>query len=257
MKVGIVGCMGRIGALLIKELESGNWPKAELAGGTALTEDLTKADGTYFMTDNAEVLFERADAVIDFTLPEATRQHVWLAAKHKTTLIIGTSGLTEQDEQEIADAAKETTIVYAANMSVGVNMMIGLVKKAAEQLDGKNWDAEIIDAHHRFKVDAPSGTSYALAKAIKEGREEPDATLVHAREGHTGAREEGDIGFSVQRGGDTTIENTVVFFGNGERLEITHRAMDRAIFAKGALKAALWAKDQPAGLYNMNDVLGL
>ena len=135
-------------------------------------------------------------------------------------------------------------------------MLIALVEQAAARLDGAHWDAEIVDAHHRFKVDSPSGTSYALAGAIQDGRGEK-APLIHDRKGHTGAREEGSIGFSVQRGGDDVIENTVTFYGNGERLELTHRATNRSIFAKGAIRAALWARDQKAGLYSMSDVLEL
>ncbi len=163
--------------------------------------------------------------------------------------------MNEEQEATLAEAAKKTPIVYASNTSVGVNMLIALVQEAAKRLGGDLWDAEIIDIHHRYKVDAPSGTSYALAEAIKEGRDDHDATLTFERQGHTGAREEGSIGFSVQRGGDSTIENSVIFFGTGERLELTHRALDRSIFAKGAIKAALWAKDQKAGLYSMRDVL--
>jgi len=241
MKVGVTGYKGRIGMLLVNEIEA--HPDLEFAGGVDKGDDPAP-------------LFEAADAVIDFSMPESTRANIALAAKHGTALIIGTSGLSDEIEAEMKTAAQKTKIVYAANTSIGVNMMMELVKQAAQRLDGANWDAEIIDAHHRFKVDAPSGTSYALASAIQDGRGE-NAPLTHGREGHTGGREEGSIGFSVQRGGDTTIENTVIFFGNGERLEITHRAFDRSIFAKGAVRAALWTKNQDNGLYAMSDVLGL
>lgn len=243
MKIGIVGHKGRIGQILVQELESGVHEGAVYSGG---------AD----QGDSLEELVENSDAVIDFTSPTSSVETAQLAAKHKKVHILATSGLSEEDEAAVAQAAKETTIVYASNTSIGVNMLFALVEQAAARLGGKEWDAEIIDAHHRFKVDAPSGTSYALAKSIQKGRGE-DSPLVHEREGHTGAREEGSIGFSVQRGGDSTIENTVIFFGNGERLELTHRAMDRAIFAKGAIRAALWAKDQKPGLYSMQDVLDL
>ncbi len=242
LKIGITGYKGRIGSLLVEELQSGNWPQAELAGTTA-------------RDDNPAPLFAKADAIIDFTCPTATVTHAKLAAEHNTILIAATSGLSAEQEAILKEAATKTPIIYAANTSIGVNMLISLVQQAAAQLNSKNWDAEIIDTHHRFKVDAPSGTSYALANAIKQGRNEPNATLTHTRKGHTGARKEGSIGFSVQRGGDDVIENTVVYFGNGERLELTHRATNRAIFARGAIKAALWAKDKPAGLYSMKDVL--
>lgn len=242
MKIGISGYKGRIGSLLVREVE--NHPDLTYAGGID-------------QGDDAVALFEIADAVIDFSAPEASRENAKIAAQTETILVVGTSGLSAEDEAVLAEAALKTTIVYAANTSVGVNMMIELVRQAAARLDATNWDAEIIDAHHRYKVDAPSGTSYALADAIKDGRGDQSAALVHGREGHTGQRPEGSIGFSVQRGGDTTIENTVIFFGNGERLEITHRAFDRSIFAKGAIRAALWAKDQKAGLFKMADVLDL
>ena len=243
MKIGITGYKGRIGSLLVQELESGAWAEASYAGGSESGDDPAP-------------LFAASDAVIDFTCPTATVEHAKLAAKHHTILIAATSGLSADQEAVLAECAQKTPIIYAANTSVGVNMLIALVEEAAKRLGGDLWDAEIIDAHHRFKVDAPSGTSYALAKAIQNGRGE-ETPLTHAREGHTGAREEGSIGFSVQRGGDETIENTVIYFGNGERLELTHRATNRAIFAKGAIQAALWAQGKPAGLYSMRDVLAV
>lgn len=254
-KIGITGCTGRIGQYLVQELQSGAWD-ASLAGGTV--RDMSNApDVDFFITDNAEDLFTRANAVIDFTAPDATAQHAALAAEHGVILIAATSGLSPDHEAALATAGEKTPVVYAANTAVGVNMLIALVQEAAARLGGADWDAEVIDIHHRHKVDAPSGTSYALASAIKEGRDDPDATLTFERQGHTGQREDGSIGFSVQRGGDDTIENTVTFFGNGERLELTHRATNRAIFAKGAIRAALWAKDKTPALYSMRDVLDI
>ncbi|MCB9983340.1 MAG: 4-hydroxy-tetrahydrodipicolinate reductase [Rhodospirillales bacterium] len=256
MRVGVAGCTGRVGSLIVKEVLSGDWEGLELAGGTVLSE--SEITDNFFMTTNAEELFTRADTVIDFTSPGAVPTHTELAAKHGTILVVGTSGLSESDEALVKQAAQKTPIVYAANMSVGVNLLIALVEQAAQRLD-ESWDAEILDLHHKYKVDAPSGTSYALAKAVQKGRgkafDNSDLTL--AREGHTGPRKTGTIGFSVQRGGDVTAENSTIFFGMGERLEITHKASDRGIFARGALHAALWAKDRPAGLYSMKDVLGL
>lgn len=257
LKIGITGCTGRIGSLLVQELLSGAWDGAELAGGTVSTLEHAPQNADYFITDRAEDLFARADAIIDFTAPAATAHHAQLAAEYGVILIAATSGLDTEQEEALAQAAEKTPVVYASNTSVGVNMLLALVQEAAARLDGKNWDAEVIDIHHRYKVDAPSGTSYALAKAIQDGRQDHDSTLTFERQGHTGAREAGSIGFSVQRGGDSTIENTVIFFGTGERLELTHRAMDRSIFAKGAIRAALWAKDKPAALYAMRDVLDL
>lgn len=254
--IGITGCTGRIGSFLIEELQSGKWD-AELAGGTVRDDSRMPEGVEYFVSSDADELFSRADAVIDFTAPEATVQHARLAAKHGVILVAATSGLNADQDAILAEAATKTPIIFAPNTSVGVNLLMALVQQAAARLGGDLWDAEVLDIHHRYKVDAPSGTSYALADAIREGRGEPDAPLVHERQGHTGAREEGSIGFSVQRGGDSTIENTVIFFGHGERLELTHRALDRSIFAKGAIKAALWARGKAAGLYSMQDVLDI
>lgn len=255
LKIGITGCKGRIGSLLVKELQSGAWDGAELAGGTVSSSSENDNDNNFFITTNPEELFERADAVIDFTSPEATALHAGLAAKHGVILVAATSGLSGAQEEILRQSADKTPIIYASNTSVGVNMLIALVEEAAKRLGPDLWDAEILDIHHRYKVDAPSGTSYALADAIKKGRGETDATLTFERQGHTGPREQGSIGFSVQRGGDSTIENSVIYFGTGERLELTHRALDRSIFAKGAIKAALWAKNKAAHLYSMRDVL--
>lgn len=255
MKIGIAGCMGRMGSTLIRELLSGEWEGLELAGGTALPEDLGKTD--FFVTDDPDELFQKADAVIDFTAPEATRKHAWLAAKHKVALIVGTTGLTKEDEMELGDAAKETPIVYAANYSIGVNMLLALVEQTAARLkDG--WDIEVFETHHKHKVDAPSGTALAIGKAAADGRSvELDQAADYARHGETGARKDGKIGFSVARGGDVVGDHTAFFYGEGERLELTHRATDRALFARGALQAARWTKDKKPGLYSMKNVLDL
>lgn len=257
MKVGILGCTGRVGSILIQELQSGNWAGLELAGGA--DRDLSALKNPeFFTTTNAQELFERADVVIDFTRPEATVNHAALAAKHKKALIVGTTGMSKDDEAKLHDAAKTTTILYAANMSVGVNMLLALVEQAAARLDAKNWDIEIFESHHKHKVDAPSGTALAIGKAAAKGRKvDLDAVKVAARDGITGEREEGSIGFSVARGGDVVGEHTAYFYAAGERIELTHIATNRALFARGALRAALWIKDQPSGLYSMRDVLDL
>lgn len=242
-----------MGRMIIEELRSGAWGDMALAGGS-LVEGDTAPEGVFVTHDPAE-LYARADALIDFTSPEAALEHAMLVTQAKKVLIVGTSGLTADQEDVLATAAGEARIVYAANMSLGVNLLLSLAKRAARVLPG--WDAEILDLHHRHKVDAPSGTSYALARAIGQGRGEDAPKMTPARHGFTGAREDGAIGFAVQRGGDVVAENTVTFFGAGERIELTHRASDRAIFARGALAAARWAAQQPAGLYSMADVLGL
>lgn len=255
MKIGVVGCMGRVGALLVQEITA-EGSGFELAGGTALPADIPEEPG-FFITDTPDELFERADAVIDFTTPEATRKHIWLAAKHKKVYVVGTTGLDAADEEELKDAAKETQILYAPNMSVGVNILLALVQQAATRL-GEGWDIEIFEAHHKHKVDAPSGTALALGKAAAEGREVAlDTVAEYDRRGQTGARKEGNIGFSVARGGDVVGDHTVYFYAEGERLELTHRATNRALFARGALRAARWAAGQKPGLYSMRDVLDL
>lgn len=233
LKIGIAGSGGRMGRMLVQELESGAWPDLSFFGGTTPTDD-------------PESLYD-ADLVIDFTVPEATRKHIWLAAKHHKPIVIGTTGLTEQDMQEMRDASNECPLLYSANMSVGVNLLAALVEQASSRL-GLDFDAEILETHHRNKIDAPSGTALMLGKAT--GRKAADLN-------RSGKRDTGTLGYAVQRGGDVVGEHTVSFFGPGERLELAHRAHDRSLFAKGALRAASWLKDQPHGLYSMRDVLSL
>ncbi len=255
MKIGVAGCKGRVGTLIVNEILSGNWQGAELAGGTVAPGEKPKSD--FFVTDDPSALFERADAVIDFTCPTATRLHAEIAAKQKKILVAGTTGLTAADEKVLQLAAKNSPIVYAANMSVGVNVLLALVEQAASRL-GPDWDIEIFESHHKNKVDAPSGTALAIGKAAAKGRKvDLDKVADYARNGHTGARKTGNIGFSVARGGDVVGEHTAYFYGEGERIELGHIATNRALFARGALRAALWANGQKPGLYSMRDVLGL
>lgn len=256
MKIGVVGCNGRVGKLIIEELQSGDWSKhgLELSGGSA--RNIDKLEG-FFATSNEEELFEKSDVIIDFTLPEGTLNHITLAEKHKKTLIIGTTGLSQEDEQRLKIASEKTKIIYAANMSVGVNLLMALVEKAATTLDA-DWDIEIFESHHKYKVDAPSGTALALGKSAAMGRGQNFENLAeYDRHGQIGARHKGKIGFSVARGGDVVGEHTVFFFGEGERVELTHKSTNRNLYAKGALKAAIWSEDKEAGLYSMRDVLNL
>lgn len=253
MKIGIAGYTGRVGQLLVNELQSGSWAELELSGGTS-RKGHENISGLLTTTEPEE-LFKTSDAIIDFTLPEGTMKHAELAAKYGKILIIGTTGLSGQQESELAEHAKSATIVYAANMSLGVNLLSALIEKAARALDPDDWDIEVFECHHKHKIDAPSGTALALGKAAAKGR---DTTLPASVESdRKGKRKSGEIGFSVARGGDVVGEHTVFFYGEGERIELTHRATNRALFARGALKAAAWAKDKPAGLYSMKDVLGL
>lgn len=258
MKIGIVGSNGRVGKILIEELLSGYWKShgLELSGGV-MRDAGDRGHHTYFITNDAEELFQHSDAVIDFTLPDGTIRHAALAAKYKKNLIIGTTGLNAQDEEKITIAARETTIVYSANMSVGVNILLALVEQAAQRLSD-DWDIEIFESHHKYKVDAPSGTALAIGRAAASGRGHSLEMLAdYNRHGHTGMRERGKIGFSVARGGDVVGEHTAFFFSEGERLELTHKATNRSLFAKGALHAAVWSEGKPPGLYSMRDVLNL
>lgn len=250
MKIGIAGCKGRMGALLVRELQSGAHKGAVLAGGTALPADIKKNED-FFVTSSAEELFKKSDAVIDFTVPALTRKNIDLAVKHKKVLVIGTTGLTPADEKKIKAASKKTRIIVASNYSAGVNLLLALVEKAAATL-GTDWDIEIFEAHHKHKIDAPSGTALSLGKAAQAGRK--GGKFVTDREGK---RKPGDIGFSVARGGDVVGEHTVYFYSEGERIELGHVATNRALFARGAIRAALWLRKQKPGLYSMKDVLGL
>lgn len=257
MKIGVVGANGRVGQLLVNELKSGNWNShgLELGGGSARTID--EIDGNFFKTNDEDELFKKVDTIIDFTLPEGTKKHAELAAKHKKTLIVGTTGLSIEDEAVLKEAAKSTTIIYAANMSVGVNLLLALIEQAAARL-GPEWDIEIFESHHKYKVDAPSGTAIAIGKAAATGRSNSfESVADYNRHGRIGTREKGKIGFSVARGGDVIGEHTTFFYGDGERLELAHKATDRSLFAKGALRAAIWSEGKGPGLYSMRDVLDI
>jgi 4-hydroxy-tetrahydrodipicolinate reductase len=207
---------------------------------------------------DAAALIESADVVIEFSAPAATAAHVALAAARGTSHVIGTTGLSAEEEQAVQDAARSTAIMRAANMSLGVNLLLGLTEQVARALGPDAFDVEILELHHKHKVDAPSGTALALGHAAARGRG-VDLTEVadRGRDGMTGARKNGAIGFAALRGGDVVGDHVVIFAGAGERVELAHRATDRRIYARGALAAARWLHGRPAGLYGMADVLGL
>jgi 4-hydroxy-tetrahydrodipicolinate reductase len=212
--------------------------------------------GVKIVADPAPLL-KKADAILDFTLPAATVALAELAAKHELVHVIGTTGLSAADEKKIAAAAKSAVIVKSGNMSLGVNLLAALAKRVAKAL-GDDFDIEILEMHHRKKIDAPSGTALLLGQAVADGRGTYlEKRKVVSREGHTGARRSGDIGFASLRGGTVVGEHSVIFAGPYERVELTHRAEDRAIFANGALAAARWGTKRKPGLYSMADVLGL
>lgn len=265
MRVGVIGCAGRMGRANLREILTAEG--VALAGGTErpghpeLGKDLGLLAGLDPVGipagDDVAALLARADAVIEFSTPEATLANAVLCAARGCAHVVGTTGLTAEQERELRRLAERTVIVWAPNMSLGVNLLLGLVEQVAAALDS-GFDIEILEMHHRHKVDAPSGTALALGQAAARGRGvELEAVAKRARDGITGPRGAGEIGFAVLRGGDVVGDHRVLFAGPGERLELAHVATDRQIFARGALHAARWTAGQPPGLYGMADVLGL
>jgi 4-hydroxy-tetrahydrodipicolinate reductase len=261
----VTGASGRMGQMLIRTILASD--KARLAGcverpGTAwIGHDAGEAMGGaplgVVVTDDPLEAFARAQAVIDFTTPAATVQFAALAAQARAVHVIGTTGLEPEHLRAISMAAHHAVIVRAGNMSLGVNLLVRMTRLVAEALDA-DWDIEVVEAHHRMKVDAPSGTALMLGEAAAAGRGVALDTVRDAgRDGITGARTRGDIGFASVRGGDVVGEHDVIFAGEGERIVLRHVATDRAIFARGALRAALWGQSQKPGDYDMMDVLGL
>ena len=258
MRIGIAGAGGRMGRLLIAEVLAGEGLSLSAATARSSNPVFGKpvAPGVLVTDDPAE-LFRASDVVIDFTLPTATSLHAALAATHKTALLVGTTGLGGPEQTALAEAARATAVLVAANTSLGVVLMQSLVRQAAAAL-GEDWDIEIVEMHHRHKIDAPSGTAWALGQAAAEGRQvDLNSVSDRGRDGHTGARKPGDIGFASLRGGDVVGEHTVIYAGASERIELTHKASDRRIFAVGAVRAARWLAGKPPGSYRMADVLGL
>ncbi|PWC41345.1 4-hydroxy-tetrahydrodipicolinate reductase [Azospirillum sp. TSO22-1] len=265
MKIGVVGCAGRMGQMLVREIAA--TPGCTVAGGTErpggpfVGRDIGEVAGLEALgvavVDDPAVLFAEADAVIDFTSPEAAERHAALAAQGETAYVLGTTGLNAGQQAAVAAAATHTPIVQAPNMSVGVNLLFVLVEQVAHTL-GEDFDIDILEMHHRRKVDAPSGTALGLGRAAAAGRGTAlENVWQKVRDGITGARPRGEIGFATLRGGDVIGDHTVFFAGDGERIELTHKASGRQIYAKGAIRAALWAADKQPGLYSMRDVLGL
>ena len=265
MKIGIVGAAGRMGRMLIAEVLGVEG--CQLAGGTeppgsgVLGQDLGlligAAEHGLSIGDDTGALFKASDAVVDFTHPDATAAHAALSGETGVALIVGTTGLEAQHMEALGRAAAKAAVVQAANMSVGVNLLLGLTEQVASAL-GDDYDIEIAEMHHRHKVDAPSGTALALGAAAAKGRGvNLEDVSDRGRDGEAGPRIAGDIGFSVIRGGDVAGDHTVIFAGPGERGELTHKAGSREIFARGAIRAALWTEGRAPGLYSMRDVLGL
>jgi 4-hydroxy-tetrahydrodipicolinate reductase len=207
--------------------------------------------------DNVEKVIRDSDVVIDFTAPTATAAHAVATAKLGKAMVVGTTGLSADEAKAVRLAAREIPVVWAPNMSLGINLLLGLVEEVARRL-GPDWDVEIMEMHHRGKVDAPSGTALALGRAVAQGRGAVlEEVQQRGRDGITGPRRTGGIGFASLRGGDAVGDHHVVFAGAGERLELSHRAASRVVYAKGAVQAARWVVGRPPGLYGLTEVLGL
>lgn len=265
VRIGVIGCAGRVGRMLLADIASA--PGCALAGGVArprsaaVGSDLGELAGLgrlgVAVGDDVEQLLRKSDVAIDFTTAAATAAHAALAARLGTPLVIGTTGLGGEEERAVREAATRAAIVWAANTSLGINLLLGLVGEVAARL-GPDWDIEIMEMHHRGKVDAPSGTALALGRAAAAARGVAfEEAAVRGRDGITGARPAGAIGFAALRGGDNIGEHHVLFAGLGEQLELTHRATNRGIYSKGAIRAAQWLVGRPPGLYGMKEVLGL
>ncbi|MGR3483769.1 MAG: 4-hydroxy-tetrahydrodipicolinate reductase [Paracoccaceae bacterium] len=263
--ITVTGASGRMGRMLVAAVAAE--PAARLvaavehAGSDALGRDAGEVAGTgplgVPITDDLLEAMAPAQAVIDFTTPEATLEVATLAAQARAVHVIGTTGFSPEQVAALAPAARHCVQVRAGNMSLGVNLLVGLTRRVAAALDA-DWDVEVVEAHHRHKVDAPSGTALMLGEAAAQGRGVELATVREtARDGLTGARARGAIGFSAIRGGDVVGEHDVIFAGEGERVVLRHLATDRRIFARGALRAALWGQGRSVGQYDMMDVLGL
>jgi 4-hydroxy-tetrahydrodipicolinate reductase len=265
MRLVVTGAAGRMGRMLIKTIAETPGvvlcAAIERADSPALGQDAGLLAGVGAMgapiSDDPAAALASADGVIDFSAPAATVAIAALAAQARIAHVVGTTGLSEDDLKSLAAAARRAPIVRSGNMSLGVNLLARLVRDAARAL-GREFDIEIVEMHHRMKVDAPSGTALLLGEAAAKGR---GLTLSEhserGRDGVTGARKPGAIGFASLRGGTVVGDHSVIFAGNGERIVLSHHAEDRALFARGALKAALWARGRKPGLYSMADVLGI
>jgi 4-hydroxy-tetrahydrodipicolinate reductase len=265
LRLVVTGAAGRMGRMLVKAIHDSEGcvlvGALERPGSIALGEDAGLLAGagraTVPITDDPAATFADADAVLDFTAPAATVQFAALAAEAGIVHVVGTTGLGDDDFTRLKEAARRTCIIQSGNFSLGVNLLASLVRQVAAAL-GEEFDIEILEMHHRMKVDAPSGTALLLGEAAAEGRGIAlRERAVRSRDGHTGARRPGDIGFAALRGGVVIGEHSVIFAGAAERIELVHKAEDRGLFARGAVRAALWGRGKAAGYYTMADVLGL
>jgi 4-hydroxy-tetrahydrodipicolinate reductase len=260
----VAGASGRMGRTLIEAIMKA--PDATLVGALDITGspflgkdagEMVGAPSGVAVSDDIEATLAKAGCLIDFTRPEGTLRHLEICRRHKVAMIIGTTGMNAEQKRVIEDAAREIPIVFAPNMAVGVNLVFKLLDTAARILN-EGYDVEIVEAHHRHKVDAPSGTALRMGEVVAAalGRSLEECA-VYGREGHTGERPATQIGFATVRGGDIVGDHTVLFAGTGERVEISHKAASRMPYALGSLRAARFLKGKAGGLFDMQDVLGL
>lgn len=261
MRIAVAGANGRMGRMLIEAVL--NHPELSLAAALCLPEASEEGkDAAEFLGQQSGILISsdlsvlsEADCLIDFTRPEGTLSHLKACQEHGVKMVIGTTGFSSEQLSIIETAAKDIAILFSPNMSIGVNALYVLLEKAAQMFDDQ-YDVEVYEAHHRNKVDAPSGTALKMAEVVAEAKgRKLDDVADWARHGITGVREHGRIGFSVFRGGDVIGDHTVTFAGPGERIELTHKATNRTIYASGSMQAALFLKDKDKGFYSMRDVI--
>lgn len=265
IKVGVVGAGGRMGRMLIEAVHDNAQTTLNAAierqGSSLVGADAGEVAAIGHLkvqiVDDLTAVINDIDVLIDFSLPDATEQNMQICAANKVAMVIGTTGFNAQQEQVLKEASKQIAIVYAGNYSTGVNLSLKLLAMAATAF-GNDADVEVIEAHHKHKIDAPSGTAYMMAEAVAEARgQNLKDVAIYGREGQTGEREAGSIGIHAIRGGEIIGDHTVMFIADGEVVEITHRARARMTFAAGAVRAATWVIKQEVGQYNMQDVLGL
>lgn len=265
INVGVIGAGGRMGRMLIEAVQNNPQTALKAAierqGSSLVGADAGEVAAIGYLNlqivDDLAAVINDIDVLIDFSLPDATEKNMQVCAEHNVAMVIGTTGFNEQQERVLAKASEKITIVYAGNYSTGVNLSLKLLGMAAKAF-GNDADVEIIEAHHKHKIDAPSGTAYMMAEAVAEARgQNLKDVAIYGREGQTGERESGTIGIHAVRGGEIVGDHTVMFIADGEVVEITHRARARMTFAAGAVRAATWVVEQEVGQYNMQDVLGL
>ncbi|WP_201508344.1 4-hydroxy-tetrahydrodipicolinate reductase [Psychrobacter alimentarius] len=265
IKVGVIGAGGRMGRMLIEAVQNNAKTTLNAAierqGSSLVGADAGEVAAigrlNVQIVDDLQAVVNDIDVLIDFSLPDATEKNMQVCAEHNVAMVIGTTGFNEQQEQVLAKASEKIAIVYAGNYSTGVNLSLKLLGMAAKAF-GNDADVEIIEAHHKHKIDAPSGTAYMMAEAVAEARgQNLKDVAIYGREGQTGEREAGTIGIHAVRGGEIVGDHTVMFIADGEVVEITHRARERMTFAAGAVRAATWVTEQAVGQYDMQDVLGL